>query len=369
MVEVKTIDGWDGSKKTKFGLDRYEVTDFDECAGAQANLPGYLLQDKRRVAAYARVSTCYEEQLDSYKTQKRYYKRMVSHCPNWELVGIYGDRGKSGTMIRKRKGFQRMMDDARAGKIDLIITKSVSRFSRNTVDALRAARELSQLGVAVCFEREALIICKENERENEGVLSIITSCAQKECWDASVNIKWGIKRRLENGKIMVPYQKLLGYALDENRKIKIVKKEARIVREIFHLYVYGDEKMNIQRIADYLTRKEKTTTGKKWSHNAVRRILTNEKYAGMMLAGKYYVEDYLTHKVKKNEGEESFLIAFDTHPQIISICDFLSAQAKLKESNIGCSYVYNRFLTLRKKDEKGCIIRNIVSSITKKGVT
>ena len=251
-----------------------------------------------RVAAYCRVSTLQEQQESSYEAQVSYYTAKIQANPNWKLAGIYADDGKSATSTRKRSDFQAMIDDCMAGKIDLILTKSVSRFARNTVDSLITIRKLKEKNIAVFFEKENI---NTLEGSGELLLTILSSQAQEESRNISENCHWGIVRKFENGKVIVNHSKFLGYTKDREGNLIIVPEEAELVRRIFRLFLEGNSSYRIKRIleADGV----KTVTGKTvWQAAVIDRMLSNEKYMGDALLQKTYTVDFLTKKKVKNNG-------------------------------------------------------------------
>ncbi len=277
-----------------------------------------------KVAAYCRVSTELDDQQNSLKNQKEYFTSFIQarSGESWEFAGIYADEGISGTSMNKREAFLRMMADAREGKIDLILTKEVSRFARNTVDTLIAVRRLRTWGVGVFF-----IIDHIDTRENDGEirLTLMASMAQEESRKISERVKWGQKRQMERGVVFG--RRLFGYEL-EHGVLAVNEKEAKIVREIFLKYVV--EGKGTGTIAKELNEAgEKTSRGNPWSHVAVRRILQNEKYIGNLVQKKTYTPDYLTHKKKKNCGQEEFVIKTFHHEPIVSRELFERAQKRL----------------------------------------
>ena len=189
-----------------------------------------------RVAAYARVSTDLEEQSSSFEAQKDYYERLINETPGWTFAGIYADRGISGTSTDHRAGFQAMMEDCRAGKIDRILTKSVSRFARNTVDSLNAIRELKSLGIGVDFQKENIFTL---DSKGEFLITIMSSLSQEESRSISENVRWGIKKRMSDGKYSVTYSHFIGYDRGADGKMVINENEANIVRFIFRSRLQG----------------------------------------------------------------------------------------------------------------------------------
>ncbi len=269
---------------------------------------------RKRVAAYARVSTENEEQLNSYEAQVDYYTRHIKSNPEWEYVEVYSDEGISATSTKKREGFNRMVSDALEGKIDLIITKSVSRFARNTVDTLTIVRQLKEKGVEVYFEKENIYTL---DSKGELLITIMSSLAQEESRSISENVTWGHRKRFADGKLMIPYGRFLGYEKGEDGFPKIVEKEAVVVRLIYKLFLEGK---TIPGIARYLTNnKIPTPSGKEvWQASTILSILQNEKYKGDAMLQKSFTVDFLTKKKKANEGEVPQYYVENSHPAIVS---------------------------------------------------
>ena len=281
---------------------------------------------KRRTAGYARVSTDNEEQLSSYEAQVDYYTRYIKSKSEWEFVGVYTDEGISATNTKKRDGFNKMIKDALDGKIDLIITKSVSRFARNTVDTLTTVRKLKEKGVEVYFEKENIYTL---DSKGELLITIMSSLAQEESRSISENVTWGQRKRFADGKVSLPYKHFLGYEKGEDGVPKIIESEAKIVRLIYRLFLEGK---TISAISKHLTNESIPTPSgkKKWTTSTIRSILTNEKYKGDALLQKCYTIDFLTKKRKKNEGEVPQYYVKNSHEAIISPEVFDLAQNELK---------------------------------------
>jgi site-specific DNA recombinase len=230
----------------------------------------------KRVAAYARVSTDTDEQLSSFDAQRDYYTRHIQSNPAWIFVEIYSDEGISATSTKKRDGFNRMISDALDGKIDLIITKSVSRFARNTVDTLTTVRQLKEKGVEVYFEKENIYTL---DSKGELLITIMSSLAQEESRSISENVTWGHRKRFADGKVMLPYGRFLGYEKSEDGLPKIVEKEATVVRLIYKLFLEGKTHSGIAR--HLTTDGIPTPSGKDvWQSSTITSILQNEKYKG-----------------------------------------------------------------------------------------
>ena len=280
---------------------------------------------KKRVAAYARVSTEQDAQQNSYEAQIDYYTNYIKGKPDWEFVKVYSDEGISGTSYKNRTGFNQMIDDAKAGKIDLILTKSISRFSRNTVDSLTVTRELKAKGVEVYFEKENI---SSMDKTAELIFTMLSSIAQEESRSISENVRWGKKRSMEAGKVSLPWSSFLGYEKGEDGLPKIVEKEAEIVRTIYKRYLEG---ASLHCIAEELNAAGIETPRKKakWTSDGIRRILTNEKYKGDARLQKTYVDDFLTKQVKINRGERKQWYIHDSHDAIVSAETFELVQKEL----------------------------------------
>src|SRR5574344_1939533 len=268
---------------------------------------------KRRVAAYARVSTDHDDQFTSYEAQIDYYTNYIRSRDDWEFVNVYTDEGITGTSTKHREGFKRMVADALDGKIDLIVTKSVSRFARNTVDSLTTIRQLKEKGIEVYFEKENIWTF---DGKGELLLTIMSSLAQEESRSISENVKWGHRKRFADGKVTVPFGHFLGYKRGEDGNLVIDEEQAVIVKRIYREYLSGSTAV---AIAKGLTNDGIETPGhkQKWHASTVRSILTNEKYKGEALLQKYYTPDFLTKKQKVNNGEIQQYYVENNHPAII----------------------------------------------------
>ena len=254
---------------------------------------------RRKVAGYARVSTDSDEQFTSYEAQVDYYTNYIKANPEWEFVTVYTDEGISGTNTRHCTGFNEMVTDALAGKIDLIITKSVSRFARNTVDSLSTIRKLKENGTEVYFEKEQ--ICTFDSK-GELLLTIMSSLAQEESRSISENITWGKRKQFSDGKYSIAYSQFLGYRKGADGQMEIDPEQARIVKRIYRMFLEGSSP---SRIAKTLTKEGiPTPAGKSvWQTRVVESILTNEKYKGDARLQKKFTMDFLTKATKVNEGE------------------------------------------------------------------
>ena len=288
------------------------------------HLPETKVQ-KRRVAAYARVSTDSEEQQTSYAAQVDRYTKYIQERADWEFVAVYTDEGISALNTRHRDGFNRMVADALDGKIDLIVTKSVSRFARNTVDSLTTVRKLKEKGVEVFFEKENIYTL---DSKGELLITIMSSLAQEESRSISENVTWGQRKRMEDGKVSLPYKHFLGYRKGADGLPEIVPEEAEIVRNIYRWFMEGKTPTGIART---LTEQGvPTPAGKEqWCSSTVKSILTNEKYKGSALLQKRFTVDFLTKKSKVNEGEVPQYYIEESHPAIIVPEEFELVQAEL----------------------------------------
>src|SRR5699024_5886684 len=289
---------------------------------------------KRRTAAYARVSTDSEEQLTSYSAQVDYYTNYIKSRDDWEFVSVYTDEGITGTNTKHREGFKRMVADALAGKIDLIVTKSVSRFARNTVDSLTTVRQLKEKGVEIYFEKENIWTL---DSKGELLITIMSSLAQEESRSISENCTWGQRKRFADGKVTVPFKRFLGYDRGPDGNLVLNKDEAVIIRRIYSMFLQG---MTPHGIAARLTADGiKSPGGKdKWNAGAVRSILSNEKYKGDALLQKSYTVDFLTKKTKINEGEIPQYYVEDNHEAIISPEIFAMVQREMTKRGRGKKY-------------------------------
>lgn len=277
-----------------------------------------------RVAAYCRVSTDSEDQLESYKAQVAHYSEAIAKNPRWRFVDIYADEGITGTQAKKRKNFMRMIRDCEKGKIDLILTKSIARFARNTVDTLSYVRMLKAKGVSVYFEEQNI---DTQKMDSEMIIGFHSVLAQAESENISANVRWGIQQRMKSGTYAFRYN-ILGYRKGENGEPEIVPEEAETVKEIFSRFLNGD---SIDQIKIYLESNGiKTRLGKSvWEKHAIFNILENERYTGDMLLQKTYTENCITKKVKRNHGEMPKYLISNNHPAIIDRDTFKRVQTEL----------------------------------------
>ena len=279
-----------------------------------------------RVAAYCRVSTDQEDQLHSFEAQVEYYTKYINEHANYEMAGIYADEGISGTNTKKRQQFRKMIADCEAGKIDLVITKSISRFARNTQDCLMYSRKLKNLNIGIIFEKEHI-----NTLDSTGELlfTILSSLAQDESRNISENCKWGIRTKFKNGELHLNTYKFLGYDKDENGKLIINEEQAATVRRIYNEFLWG---MNPAQIAKGL--EDEGVPGclgqTKWYPSTVIGILKQEKHMGDALLQKTYTADFLTKRQVKNDGEITQVYVKDSHEGIIDKETWNAVQEELE---------------------------------------
>ena len=292
--------------------------------------------NKRRVAAYARVSTEQEEQASSYEAQVDYYTKLINGRPEWKIVKVYTDKGITGTNLKHRDGFNEMIDDARNGLIDLIITKSVSRFARNTLDTISLTRELKSKGVEIFFEEQNVYTFDSN---CELMLTILASMAQEESRNISENVKWGKLKKAKDGYVQVGYKTFLGYDKHEDPLIalKINEEQAEVVRFIYSEFLKGK---GYQQICDALQDMGiKSPGGKsKWRISTIKSILHNEKYKGDAELQKTYIPNFLDHISVKNNGEQEKIYIDDHHEPIVKKEHWQLVQKEAERRNIRLGY-------------------------------
>ena len=286
---------------------------------------------RQRVAVYARVSTDNVQQTSSYELQKKYYEDFVVHHPNWTLVKIYADEGISGTSLAHRDEFNSMIADCRSGKIDMIITKSVSRFARNVVDCISMVRMLAELAspVGVFFESECIFSLKD---DSQMALSFQATMAQEESHIRSRSMETSLRMRLDGGLPLTP--KLLGYSHDAEGNLVVNPDEAPTVKLIFYMYLYGYSTSDIAAALTELGRK--TYLGNiKWTSNSIVQVLRNERHCGDVLTRKTFTPNYLNHKSRKNRGDRPQSLYRNHHEGIVSRDDFIAVQHLLNNSKYG----------------------------------
>lgn len=268
---------------------------------AKRRIGSRVIQDetpKTRVAAYCRVSTDTDEQATSYEAQVEHYTEYIRKNPSWECAGIYADDGISGTSTKKREEFNRLIDDCMNGRVDMVITKSISRFARNTLDCLNYIRKLKDKNIAVYFEKEGI---NTLDAKGEVMLTIMASLAQQESESLSQNVRLGLQYRYQQGKVQVNHNRFLGYDKDEEGNLIINKEEAEVVKRIFREYLEGQSFYGIGKglEADGI----KTAAGsERWLNSSIKLILTNEKYMGDALLQKTVTTDFLSKKRVANRG-------------------------------------------------------------------
>lgn len=296
--------------------DRYRGVDTSELEVIPAKIVEGLGESTsiRRVAAYVRVSTDNDEQTSSYELQKNYYTDYIKAQPGWEFVGIYDDEGISGTSLAHRKGMQQLIEDCKAGKIDLILTKSIARFARNIVDCLSVIETLKNLDppVGVKFEADNIYTLDSNGRM---ILTILASVAEEESHSKSIIMNWSIDRRFSRGLFLTPA--LLGYDQDEDGNLVVNQDEAQTVKVIYYLYLNG---FSLKDIAELLTDYERKTKlgNTEWNPGTIAGIIANERHCGDVLARKTFTPNFLTHKTKKNNNDRTQYRQRDHHEAIVS---------------------------------------------------
>ena len=282
-----------------------------------------------RVLAYCRVSTKQEEQLNSYETQKNYYTERINAEPNWTLVAIFADKGITGTSVKNRDEFNKMIKLCKRGKVDMIITKSISRFARNTLDCLKYTRMLKAIGVDVFFEEQGI---HSTQPGAEFYITIYGSIAQSESENISANVKFGKAQSAREGNVTFHYKNFLGYRKGEDGKPEIVPEEAETVRFIYESFLAGDSiggiKVKLEE-RGILSPSGKPT----WNHSTIVSILTNEKYTGDAIINKTFIEDCISKKVKVNNGERQKFYVENNHPAIIDRMTFARVQEELARRN------------------------------------
>lgn len=280
---------------------------------------------KLRVAAYCRVSTDSDEQETSYETQVSHYKEYIQKNPEWQLAGVFADDGISGTNTKKRDEFNRMINECMAGNIDMIITKSISRFARNTLDCLKYVRQLKNKNIPIYFEKESI---NTMDAKGEVLITIMASLAQQESQSLSQNVKLGLQYRYQQGKVMVNHNHFLGYTKDENGNLVIDPVQAEVVKRIYREYLEG---YSMKKICQHLEA-DGALTGAgntKWYDSTINKILRNEKYMGDALLQKTYTTDFLTKKRVKNTGIVPQYYVENNHEAIIPKDIFMQVQAEL----------------------------------------
>lgn len=280
---------------------------------------------KLRVAAYCRVSTDSDEQATSYEAQVEHYTEYIKKNPEWEFAGIYADDGISGTNTKNREAFKRMIEDCEAGTIDMIITKSISRFARNTLDCLKYIRQLKEKNIPVFFEKEAI---NTMDAKGEVLLTIMASLAQQESQSLSQNVKLGLQFRYQNGQVQVNHNRFLGYTKDEEGNLVIDPEQAEVVKRIYREYLegYSMDKIAAGLEADGIL----TGAGNpRWHTSTINKILRNEKYIGDALLPKTYTTDFLNKTRVKNTGIVPQYYVEGNHEAIIPREIYMRVQEEL----------------------------------------
>ena len=285
-----------------------------------------VVQARKRTVAYARVSRDTERLMNSVSAQISYYSAFIQNNPEWEYAGVYADCGISGTDTAKRGEFRRMLADCEAGKIDIILTKSISRFARNTVDLLETVRHLKSLGIEVRFEKEHINSLSE---DGELMLSLLASFAQEESRSISENVKWGVRKRFQSGEIGAANKHILGYRYDEDeKKYVIIPEEAEAVRWMFQMYIDG---VPLRGIAESMNNAGiRTTLGNGFQEASVRQLIFNEVYAGDIRRQKCYMADPITKTKVKNCGELPQYYMADCHEAIIDRETYAKVKAEME---------------------------------------
>ena len=280
---------------------------------------------QKRVAAYCRVSTQQEEQINSYEVQTRYYTEKINAEPKWKLVRIFADKGISGTSTKHRDEFNKMIRMCKRGRIDMIITKSISRFARNTVDCLKYIRLLKDINVDVFFEEQGI---HSIEKGSEFYITVYGSIAQSESENISANVRWGKEQAAREGKVSFQYKNFLGYRKGADGNPEIVPEEAETVRYIYRRFLAGDSYQTIMedlQNKNILTPSGKTT----WRYGTLHSILTNERYMGDAVINKTYTVDCISKKTKRNNGERAKYYVENNHPAIIDRVTFGRVQEEV----------------------------------------
>ena len=291
------------------------------------------LQRQLRVAAYCRVSTKEEDQANSYEVQKEYYTDKIMTNREWTMAGIFADEGITGTSARKRPEFLKMIRLCKQKKIDIVLTKSISRFARNTVDCLNYIRALRELGIAVIFEKENI---NTLEADSEILITMLGAFAQAESESISANVRWGKRQAMREGKTIIQYNRLYAYEKGEDGKPKIIQEQADVVRSIYDQYLSG---ASLRMIKDRLEAEQipNVTGGSQWTITAIRSILTNEKYCGDVLLQKTYISDCISRKVIRNTGQLPMYLVQNHHEGIVERKTFDAVQAEMARRSAGKS--------------------------------
>ena len=299
---------------------------------AESQMDQRTVMRQLRVAAYCRVSTEEEEQQSSYEAQCTYYTDKIMTNPEWTMAGIFADEGISGTSTKNRDDFNRMIRRCRQRKIDLILTKSISRFARNTLDSLKYIRALKGMGIGIIFEKENI---NTLETDTELIITFMSAFAQSESESISANVRWGKKQAMKEGKVNSPISRLYGYGMSDSGELVIVPEQAEIVKQISTRIMAGD---SLRMIRDALNADSiPAKGGKEWRESTVRGIITNEKYCGDVLMQKTFTQDCINKKVIKNTGQLPMYLIQNNHPGIVSRETYQAVQAELARRSAGKS--------------------------------
>ena len=298
----------------------------DNLARKQIYIPATQPEEEivLRVAAYCRVSTDSDDQINSFTAQNNHYTEMITAHDRWELVDIYADEGITGTSTKKRENFNRMIRKCRQKKIDLILTKSISRFARNTVDSLKYIRALKELGIGIIFEKENI---NTLEMDTELIITFMSAFAQSESESISANVKWGKRHAMKEGKASINFNKIFGYYLDNKGDPKVDQDKAVIIRGIYDYYIQG---ASLRMIKQDLEARgvPNPAGGENWGVEQIRNILSNEKYCGDVLLQKTFTQDCISKKVVKNTGQLPMYLIQNNHPAIVSRGVYQAVQAE-----------------------------------------
>ncbi|MBP3876023.1 MAG: recombinase family protein [Lachnospiraceae bacterium] len=313
------------------GTPKVQVLRGERKPGRKAFVAGEIKSDKIRVAAYCRVSTDHEDQETSFEAQQKHFNSLINENPMWELANIYADE-ESGTRAQKRENFMRMIADCEAGRIDMVLTKSISRFARNTLDCLQYIRKLKAMEIPILFTKEGI---NTMDAGGEVLVTIMASIAQQESASISQNVQIGVRYHYQEGKVCSGVHRLLGYNRTPDGSLVIVPEEAEIVQRIFRDYLDGYSPKHIaQMLAEEGVDGNKTTVGgtvfeRNWNDQGITYILKNEKYSGDLLLQKYYTVDFLTKKVAPNNGQLPQYFVENSHEPIIPKEVFQQTQAEM----------------------------------------
>ena len=298
---------------------------------ARRTQPQEAEREKKRVCAYCRVSTDHEDQETSFEAQQTHFNTLISENPSWELVNIYADE-ESGTRAQKRENFMRMIADCEAGKVDMVLSKSISRFARNTLDCLKYIRKLKALGIPIFFSKEGI---NTMDAGGEVLVTILASIAQQESASISQNVQIGVRYHFQEGKICAGVHRLLGYNRTKEGSLEIVPEEAEIVRRIYRDFLDGySVKHIVEMLQDEGVDGSKVTAAgvelpRVWSFSGIEYILQNEKYAGDLILQKYYTVDFLTKKTAPNTGQLPQYYVENSHPAVVPKEVYLQVQAEM----------------------------------------